>query len=62
MPAATNLLGRALALLAPDDRLRAPLTIDLVDALREQGEFERVAQSPMTGRRWPVGSAIGASS
>ena len=44
VPAATNLLGRALALFPVDDAERAPLTVDLVDALRELGEFERVVE------------------
>jgi class 3 adenylate cyclase/tetratricopeptide (TPR) repeat protein len=41
MPAAANLLGRALSLLA-DGEERAALTIDLADVFRELGEFERV--------------------
>ncbi len=44
MPAAANLLGRSLALLPPDDPLRPHLTIDLVDALRELGGFDRVEE------------------
>ncbi|HEV2951909.1 MAG TPA: AAA family ATPase, partial [Actinomycetota bacterium] len=44
MPAAANLLGRAVAILPPDDALKPQLTIDLVDALRELGGFERVEQ------------------
>jgi len=44
MPAAAGLLGRALALLADDDPARPALMIDLVEALRELGEFDRVAQ------------------
>jgi tetratricopeptide (TPR) repeat protein len=42
MPAAANLLGRALALLPAADGERATLVIDLVDVFREMGEFERV--------------------
>ena len=42
MPAAANLLGRALALLPADDEERATLAIDLVDVFREMGEFDRV--------------------
>jgi class 3 adenylate cyclase/tetratricopeptide (TPR) repeat protein len=42
MPAAANLLGRALALLPADDAERATLTVDSVDVLRELGEFDRV--------------------
>ena len=44
MPAAANLLGRAVALLPSDDAHRPQLTIELVDALRELGEFDRVEQ------------------
>jgi class 3 adenylate cyclase/tetratricopeptide (TPR) repeat protein len=44
MPAAAGLLERALALLVDDDPTRATLMIDLVEALRELGEFARVAQ------------------
>jgi class 3 adenylate cyclase len=47
MPAAANLLDRALALLPRDDPLRARLMIELADALRELGEFERVV-GPVT--------------
>jgi class 3 adenylate cyclase/tetratricopeptide (TPR) repeat protein len=42
MPAAANLLDRALALLPADGEERATLTIDLVDVFREMGEFDRV--------------------
>jgi len=42
--AAANLLGRAVALVPTHDAVRAQLMIELVDALREQGEFDRVAQ------------------
>ncbi len=42
MPAAANLLGRAVEILPPDDDLKPLLTIDLVDALRELGGFESV--------------------
>lgn len=44
MPAAANLLTRAEALLAVDDPLRPQLTIELIDAVRELGEFHRVEQ------------------
>ena len=44
MPAAVNLLGRAVAILPTDDALKPQLTIDLVDALRELGGFERVEE------------------
>jgi class 3 adenylate cyclase/tetratricopeptide (TPR) repeat protein len=42
MPAAANLLERALALLTGDHEKRATLLIDLVDVFREMGEFDRV--------------------
>ena len=44
MPAAENLLGRAIALLSRDDPLRPHLTIELADTLRETGEFDRVEE------------------
>jgi class 3 adenylate cyclase/tetratricopeptide (TPR) repeat protein len=44
VPAAVNLLDRALALLPRDDPLRPRLMIELADALRELGEFDRVAE------------------
>jgi class 3 adenylate cyclase/tetratricopeptide (TPR) repeat protein len=44
VPAATNLLSRAVALVPTRDAVRAHLMIELLDALREQGEFDRVAQ------------------
>jgi len=50
MPAAANLLGRAVAILPPHDDLKPLLTIDLVDALRELGGFERVEQLAEEGR------------
>jgi class 3 adenylate cyclase/tetratricopeptide (TPR) repeat protein len=42
IPAAANLLGRALALLPVDEEERATLMIDLADVFRELGEFDRV--------------------
>jgi class 3 adenylate cyclase/tetratricopeptide (TPR) repeat protein len=42
IPAAANLLGRALALLPVDEEERATLLIDLADVFRELGEFDRV--------------------
>jgi class 3 adenylate cyclase/tetratricopeptide (TPR) repeat protein len=44
MPAAANLLGRAVAISPLDDERRPRLMIDLVDALRELGGFDRVEQ------------------
>jgi class 3 adenylate cyclase/tetratricopeptide (TPR) repeat protein len=44
VPAAANLLGRALALLPVDDASRPQLTVDLADAVRELGELDRVAR------------------
>jgi tetratricopeptide (TPR) repeat protein len=44
MPAAANLLGRAVAISPLDDERKPHLMIDLVDALRELGGFERVEQ------------------
>jgi len=41
MPAAANLLERAKALRASDDSVGLELAVDLADALREMGEFER---------------------
>jgi class 3 adenylate cyclase/tetratricopeptide (TPR) repeat protein len=49
MPAAANLLGRAVAVVPTHDALRAQLMIELVDALREQGEFDRVADLAVEG-------------
>ncbi len=43
LPAATSLLGRAAGLLPPDDEERLRLLIDLGDALRARGDFERAA-------------------
>ncbi len=42
MPAAANLLERAVRLLPAGDAARTSLTIDLLDALRELGELDRV--------------------
>jgi class 3 adenylate cyclase/tetratricopeptide (TPR) repeat protein len=42
MPAAANLLSRALALLPAEESERAMLVIDLLDVFREMGEFDRV--------------------
>ena len=50
MPAAANLLGRAVAILPTHDALKPQLTIDLVDALRELGGFERVEKLAEEGR------------
>ena len=50
MPAAANLLGRAVAILPPDDALKPLLTIDLVDARRELGGSEHVEQLVEEGR------------
>ena len=44
VPAAENLLGRAIALLSRDDPLRPHLTIDLASALWELGEFGSVEE------------------
>ena len=44
VPAAENLLGRAVALLPPDEPLRPQLTIALAEALWEMGEFDRVEE------------------
>jgi predicted ATPase/class 3 adenylate cyclase len=41
LPASVNLLGRAVALLAADDRDRLDLLVDLGAALHESGEFKR---------------------
>jgi class 3 adenylate cyclase/tetratricopeptide (TPR) repeat protein len=48
--AAVNLLDRALALLPHDDPLRPRLMIELVDALRELGEFDRVTELANEGK------------
>jgi class 3 adenylate cyclase/tetratricopeptide (TPR) repeat protein len=42
MPAAANLLERAIRLLPSDDQLRPRLMIELLDAVRELGQFDQV--------------------
>jgi class 3 adenylate cyclase/tetratricopeptide (TPR) repeat protein len=49
VPAAANLLGRALALLPRDDLLRPRLLIELVEANWEMGEFGRVDELVLEG-------------
>jgi len=41
MPAAANLIERAMALRANDDPVGIEMAVDLADALREMGEFDR---------------------
>ncbi len=51
VPAAANLLGRAVELLPAGDPLRPRVMIELTDALRERGEFDRVADLADEGVR-----------
>jgi class 3 adenylate cyclase/tetratricopeptide (TPR) repeat protein len=51
MPAAANLLERAVRLLPADDRVRPHLLLELADAVRELGEFERVEELTDEGIR-----------
>ena len=44
LPAATDLLGRAMATLPPADPLRLALAADLAEALLERGEFEQAGE------------------
>jgi class 3 adenylate cyclase/tetratricopeptide (TPR) repeat protein len=47
MPAAANLIARAMSLRAPNDPIGIEMAVDLADALREMGEFDR-ARSVVT--------------
>jgi tetratricopeptide (TPR) repeat protein len=57
MPAAENLLERAVRLLPADDPARPHLLIELSDAVRELGEFERVEE--LTGEGIGLARASG---
>jgi len=43
MPAAANLIDRAMSVLPPEDRGRVELAVDLGETLREKGDFTRAA-------------------